>query len=69
MRREEARHTYAAFQQLKPNEQFIIKLRLLEGLRYKQIAQMTGWSEDAARKAYDRAIARLKTLYQSNGRT
>ncbi len=66
--REETMRADAAFECLKSNERFIINLRLLEGLRYKQIADMTGWSEDAARKAYDRAIARLKTLFETNGK-
>jgi len=67
-RREQTRHAYAAFERLKPNERFIINLRLLEGLRYKQISAMTGWSDEAARKAYDRAIARLKKLFRTNGK-
>jgi RNA polymerase sigma factor (sigma-70 family) len=66
-RREETKKAYAAFERLKPNERFIINLRLLEGLRYKQISTMTGWSEEAARKAYDRAIAHLKKLFETNG--
>ncbi len=67
--REEARRADAAFERLKSNERFVINLRLLEGLRYRQISEMTGWSEEAARKAYDRAIARLKTLYEANGKS
>ena len=66
--REETKRADAAFACLNPNERFIINLRLLEGLRYKQIAEMTGWSEEAARKAYDRAIARLKKLFEANGK-
>jgi len=66
-RREQTKNAYAAFEHLKPNERFIINLRLLEGLRYKQISAMTGWSEEAARKAYDRAIAHLKKMFETNG--
>ena len=65
--REEAKRAYGAFERLKPNERFIINLRLIEALRYKQIAAMTGFSEEAARKAYDRAICHLQKLYQANG--
>ena len=65
--REEAARAAAAFERLRPNERFVINLRLLEALPYKQIATMTGWSEDAARKAYARAIRRLQSLYESNG--
>jgi RNA polymerase sigma factor (sigma-70 family) len=67
-RREECERAFAAFGRLKPNERFIINLRSLEGLRYKEIGAMTGWSEEAARKAYDRAIAHLKELFQANGK-
>lgn len=66
--REEAKRAEAVFGGLKPNERFIISLRLLEGLRYKQIAEMTGWSVEACRKAYDRAIARLKRLFETDGK-
>ena len=65
--REEAKRAYAAFERLRPNERFIINLRLIEALRYKQISAMTGFSEEAARKAYDRAIGHLQKLYQANG--
>lgn len=65
--REETKIAYAAFKRLGPSERFIINLRLIEGLRYKQISAMTGWSEDAARKSYDRAIGQLKKLLDSNG--
>ena len=65
--REDTSRASHAFERLKPNERFIVNLRLLEALRYKDISSMTGWSEDAARKAYDRAIGQLCKLYESNG--
>lgn len=65
--REESKQAAAAFRNLKQNERFIINLRLLEGMRYKQIAEMTGWSEAACRKAYDRALARLRKLFETDG--
>jgi RNA polymerase sigma factor (sigma-70 family) len=67
-RREEMKRADAAFECLNPNERFIINLRLLEGLRYKQIADMTGWSEEAARKAFDRALGRLRKLFEADGK-
>jgi RNA polymerase sigma-70 factor (ECF subfamily) len=66
--REETTRAEAAFANLKQNERFIISLRLLEGMRYRQIAEMTGWSQEACRKAYDRAIARLKRLFETDGK-
>jgi RNA polymerase sigma factor (sigma-70 family) len=68
-RREETNRADAAFARLKPNERFVISLRLLEGLRYKQIADITGWSEEASRKAYDRAVTRLRKLFESHGKS
>jgi RNA polymerase sigma factor (sigma-70 family) len=65
--REETSRASEAFERLKPNERFIVNLRLLEALRYKDISSMTGWSEEAARKAYDRALCQLRKLYEANG--
>ncbi|MBX9787806.1 MAG: sigma-70 family RNA polymerase sigma factor [Pirellulales bacterium] len=65
--REELERAFSLFQALKPNEQFIIDLRLLNGLSYKEISAMTGSTEDATRKAYDRAMTRLKASYYDNG--
>jgi len=61
--REEHEKAYFLFQALKPHEQFVINLRLLNSLSYKEISAMTGSTEDAARMAYDRAVARLRTNY------
>ena len=64
--REEATRAYAAFQQLKPHEQFVINLRAVEGLSYPEIERMTGWTKEAGRQAYRRAIEQLKALFQSD---
>jgi RNA polymerase sigma factor (sigma-70 family) len=64
--REEGTRAYAAFQQLKPHEQFVINLRAVEGLSYPEIEGLTGWTKEAARLAYRRAIERLKALFQSD---
>ncbi len=63
---EEVNRAYAAFKRLKPNEQFIINLRVLEGLRYPQIEALTGLSREAARTSYRRAIERLKKHFESD---
>jgi RNA polymerase sigma factor (sigma-70 family) len=68
-RRDEAARAYELFQQaLKPNEQYVISLRLFDGLRFKQIAHLVGSTEDAVTKAYKRAMFRLQKLLQSNGK-
>ena len=64
--REEAARVYAKFQCLQPHEQFIINLRVVEGLRYPQIEALTGWTKEAARQAYRRAIERLRKLLKSD---
>ena len=58
---EELERAYLAYKGLKSNEQLIIKLRLFQKLSYKQIAELAETTEEAARKLYDRAIARLRT--------
>lgn len=67
-RREEAARAFQIFErELKPNEQYIMRLRLFEGLRFKQIAPLVGSTEDAVTKAYKRALARLKLLVEPDG--
>jgi RNA polymerase sigma factor (sigma-70 family) len=58
--REQAERAYATYQKMDDYDQFIIELRLLNGLTYKQIAELTGTTEDACRKAFNRAIERLR---------
>lgn len=58
--REEAERVFRLFREFKVNEQFIIELRLFQELSYEQIAAMTGLTKEAARKAYDRAIDKLR---------
>ncbi len=64
--RQEAERAYALFQSLKPHEQFVIELRLLNGQSYKQIAELTGSKEDAARMAYERALAKLRSRLKTD---
>jgi RNA polymerase sigma factor (sigma-70 family) len=66
--KEEAARAGAAFERLKPHEQFIINLRAIEGLRYPDIEALTGWTKEAARLAYRRAIEQLRVQLQSDGK-
>ena len=67
-RREEADRAYQIFERgLKPSDQYIIKLRLFENLRFKQIALLVNSTEDAVTKAYKRALTRLRKLAETNG--
>ena len=63
---EEEARAYAAFEQLKPHEQFIINLRAIEGVRYPDIEALTGWGKEAARQSYRRAIEQLRAIFQSD---
>jgi RNA polymerase sigma factor (sigma-70 family) len=64
--KEEGARAYAAFERLKPHEQFIINLRAIEGVRYPDIEALTGWGKEAARQAYRRAIEQLRTIFHSD---
>lgn len=52
---------------LRPHERNIIQLRLVHGLKFGEIAKSSGWTEDAARMAFTRAIERLREIYEANG--
>lgn len=66
--REEAARAFAAFRSLKPHEQFVLGLRAVEGLHYPQIEAMTGWTREAARQAYRRALQQLKSRFEQTDR-
>lgn len=65
-RRQETDRAFAAFERLKIHERNIIRLRVLEGLRFHEIAALTGMSAEGARTAYRRASARLKRLFHAD---
>ncbi len=65
-RRQEARRAQTTFESLDVNEQFVIRLRVVEDRRFAEIGTLTERSEDAARVAYRRAIRRLKQLFEAN---
>lgn len=64
--RQEAERAAAAFNRLRPHEQTIIKLRILEKLSYPQIEALTSMSAEGARTACRRAIAQLKELFDGD---
>jgi len=53
--------------QLKAHEQQVIRFRIFEELTFGQIGELHHQSEDGARKAYDRAIAKLRRMLSGNG--
>jgi RNA polymerase sigma factor (sigma-70 family) len=68
VRREEVDRVYAAFEQrLTPDERYIIELRLVDDLPYETIAAAVNRSSEAVRKAYKRAIDRLREVVESDG--
>jgi len=65
-RQEEATRAFAAFQRLKPHEQFVINLRVVEGLPFGQIALLVNSTEGAVTKACSRSLKRLRGLFESH---
>lgn len=55
-----------AFCKLSELDQAIIQARVLEDLKFWQIGEMVGLGEDGARKAFDRALRRLKENFEKN---
>ncbi len=53
---------YQAIRRLKPRHQTIVTLRFFEGLRYDEIAAITGTTPQAARVALHRALKKLRKL-------
>lgn len=59
-RREEAERAYRTFQELPVHQRFVIQLRAVDGLKFGEIANMTGSTAEAARMKYRRAMAELR---------
>lgn len=55
-----------AFCELSELDQAIIHARVIEDLKFSQIGEMIGLSEDGARKAFDRALRRMKENFHKN---
>jgi RNA polymerase sigma factor (sigma-70 family) len=65
--REESDRMYAAFERLETGEQVIIRLRAVESLQFPQIGVLTNRTSEAIRKAYDRAMEKLRGMLNANG--
>lgn len=55
-----------AFCELDEVDQTLIQARVLRGLKFRQIGEITGLGESGAAKAFDRALRRLKEKFQKN---
>lgn len=62
-RREAIDRAFSILRTLKVHEQFILDLRLMKNMTFKEIAQTTGSTDEAVCKAYHRALKRLQTRY------
>ena len=55
-----------AFCDLSEIDQAIVQARVMQELTFGQIAEQIGLSEDGARKAFDRAVRRLREKFEKN---
>ncbi len=65
-RKEEAAKATAAFERLQPHQQYIVTLRVIEGLSFRQIAVIVKSSEGAVSRAHRRAIKRLGMYFNAH---
>lgn len=63
VRRESYTFLYQAIARLTPDQQQLLQLRYGEGLRFVEIASRLHKSDEAVRKAFQRTVQRLRTLY------
>ena len=68
VRREEAAHVRAAFARLTPDDQEILELRVVGGLRADEVAQVLGRRPGAVRMAQNRALHRLRAQLEREDR-
>ena len=61
------REVHAALGQLRPDQQQILSLRLIEGLSYDEISTLTGRKAGALRVACLRALTRLRNELDQRG--
>jgi RNA polymerase sigma-70 factor (ECF subfamily) len=60
MRREQAARLLAALERLAADDQQVLRLKLLQGLPYPEVAERMGRSKDAVRQLLARALRRLR---------
>lgn len=58
---------YEIYNQLRPNEQTLFELRLINDLPYSKIASITGKSEESIMTAFSRLRKKLKKILKKNG--
>lgn len=56
----DARKLHEGLQRLKPAQRQIVLLRVWEGLSYKEIAEITGKSENTCKVTFSRAVSELR---------
>jgi len=66
-RRRQAEHIRGALESLKPSERDAVLLRYQAGLSYREIADICGVDEAAARKRTSRALASLRLMLSGSG--
>ncbi len=63
LRREAVTQLYRAVEQLSVPQRQVLQLRIGDGLLFAEIAILLNKKEEAVRKLYSRALARLRTIY------
>ena len=67
-RQEDATKLNTALALLKPHEQYMIKLRVIDDRSFKEIASIVNKSEGTVNRACNRAIKRLRRYFESHGK-
>ena len=68
LRHEEFQHLYQVIETLPLVQQQILRLRFGDELRFAEIALLLNMREDAVRKISSRTLARLRAIYEQEGR-
>lgn len=48
---------------LKPEQRMLVKLHVLDGLTFKEVAEKTGRNQKAVEKAISRSLLKLKEIF------
>jgi RNA polymerase sigma-70 factor (ECF subfamily) len=63
----EARRLRAAVASLPPKQRLVVELRVFDELSFREVAEVAGSSEDAAKMNFHHALKRLRTLIGEGG--
>ena len=63
----EARRLRAAVASLPPKQRLVVELRVYDELSFREVAEVAGSSEDAAKMNFHHALKRLRTLIGEGG--